>query len=243
MNPRLTAATTRRVLEQIRHDPRTVGLLLVVPSLLIGLMAWIFNDGRLFSAVGPDLLGLFPFIIMFLITSITTLRERRSGTLERLMTTPLGRFDFIVGYAIAFGLLAVVQSLIAVGFAVWVCGLSVQGNAWLLVLVAVANALLGTTLGLFASAFAATEFQVVQFMPLLVFPQALLGGIFVPRDRMPDVLRAISDWLPLTHAIEAFQHAAGTTDSGSVLREVAVVLAWAVAFTALGSVTLRRRTA
>ena len=243
MNPRLTLATAERVLTQIRHDPRTVGLLLVVPSLLIGLMAWIFNDSRVFDAVGPVLLGLFPFIVMFLITSITTLRERRSGTLERLMTMPLGRFDLVGGYAIAFGVLAVVQSLIAVAFAVWVCGLEVEGEVWLLVVVAVANALLGTTLGLFASAFASSEFQVIQFMPALVFPQALLGGIFVPRDRMPDVLQAVSDWLPLTHAIEAFQRAAGSTDAGEVLAEVAVVLAWVVAFVVVGSLTLRRRTA
>lgn len=243
MNPRLTMATAARVLEQIRHDPRTLGLLLVVPSLLIGLMAWIFNDHALFERVGPDLLGLFPFIMMFLITSITTLRERRSGTLERLMTMPLGRFDFVGGYAIAFGLLAVAQSLVAVGFAVWVCGLDVTGSVWLLVLVAVANALLGTTLGLFASAFASSEFQVVQFMPALVFPQALLGGIFVARSQMPDVLRSISDWLPLTHAIEAFQDAAATTDTTAVLREVAVVLTWVIALVALGSITLRRRTA
>jgi ABC transporter DrrB family efflux protein len=243
MNPRLTLATAERVLAQIRHDPRTVGLLLVVPSLLIGLMAWIFNDSRLFDAVGPVLLGLFPFIVMFLITSITTLRERRSGTLERLMTMPLGKFDFIGGYALAFGALAVVQSLIAVAFALWVCGLTVDNDAWVLIVVAVANALLGTTLGLFASAFASSEFQVVQFMPALVFPQALLGGIFVPRDRMPDVLRTISDWLPLTHAIEGFQKAAGSTDTGDVFTEVGVVLAWVVAFVVVGSVTLRRRTA
>jgi ABC transporter DrrB family efflux protein len=242
MNLALTLATALRVLQQIRHDPRTVALLLVVPSVLIGLMAWIFNDHRLFDAVGPDLLGLFPFIMMFLITSITTLRERRSGTLERLMTMPLGRFDFIVGYALAFGLLAVAQSLIAVGFALWVCGLDVRGNGWLLVLVALANALLGTTLGLFTSAFAATEFQVVQFMPVLVFPQALLGGIFIPRDRMPDVLRSVSDWLPLTHAIEAFQNAAASTDTETALREVTIVLAWVIAFIVLGSITLRRRT-
>jgi ABC transporter DrrB family efflux protein len=243
VNPLLTLATAERVLTQIRHDPRTVGLLLVVPSLLIGLMAWIFNDRQLFDQVGPVLLGLFPFIVMFLITSITTLRERRSGTLERLMTMPLGKFDFIVGYALAFGALAVVQSLIAVAFALWVCGLTVQGEVWLLVVVAVANALLGTTLGLFASAFASSEFQVVQFMPALVFPQALLGGIFVPRARMPDVLQSVSDWLPLTHAIEGFQKAAGQTDTGEVLGQVAIVLAWVVAFVVVGSLTLRRRTA
>jgi len=244
MNPRLTLATTARVLAQIRHDPRTIVLLLLVPSLLIGLMAWIFVNTKEFEVIGPALLALFPFIIMFLITSITTLRERRSGTLERLMTMPLGKFDFIVGYTLAFGLLAILQSLIAVGYAVWVCGLTISGNVWLLILVAVANAVLGTTLGLFASAFASTEFQVVQFMPALVFPQILLGGIFIPRAQMPDVLRSISDWLPLSHSIEALQKV--TMDSGAsatVLREVGIVALWALAFVVVGSLTLRRKTA
>jgi ABC-2 type transport system permease protein len=243
MNPRLTLATTARVLTQIRHDPRTVALLLLVPSLLIGLMAWIFVNTREFEAIGPALLALFPFIIMFLITSITTLRERRSGTLERLMTMPLGKFDFIVGYTLAFGLLAIIQSLIAVGYAVWVCGLTISGNAWLLILVAVVNAVLGTTLGLFASAFAVTEFQVVQFMPALVFPQILLGGIFIPRSQMPDVLRSISDWLPLSHSIEALQKVTTESNAASaVLTEIGIVALWAVGFVIVGSLTLRRRT-
>lgn len=242
MKPALVAATAGRVLTEIRHDPRTVGLLVLVPSLLTGLMAWIVNNAHVFDTIGPDLLGLFPFIVMFLVTSITTLRERRSGTLERLMTMPIGRFDFIVGYALAFGLVAAVQSVVAVLFAIWVCGLSVQGSVWLFVVAAVANGLLGTTLGLFASAFASTEFQVVQFMPALVFPQALLGGIFVPRESMPDVLRSISDWLPLTHAIEAFQDVAASTDTAEAWREIEIVLAWAVAFVILGALTLRRRT-
>lgn len=244
MNPRLTLATTRRVLSQIRHDPRTMVLLLVVPSLLIGLMAWIFVNANQFERIGPALLALFPFIVMFLITSITTLRERRSGTLERLLTMPLGKFDFIIGYALAFGLLATAQSLIAVGYAVWVCGLTISGNAWLLILVAVVNGLLGTTFGLFASAFAATEFQVVQFMPALVFPQILLGGIFVPRGQMPDVLRSISDWLPLTHSIEALQKVTFESNStGDVFREIGVVALWALGLVVVGSITLRRRTA
>jgi ABC-2 type transport system permease protein len=244
MSPRLALATAARVLAQIRHDPRTVALLLLVPSLLIGLMAWIFVNTKEFEALGPALLALFPFIIMFLITSITTLRERRSGTLERLMTMPLGKFDFLIGYTLAFGLLAVIQSLIAVGYAVWVCGLTISGNPWLLILVAVANAVLGTTLGLFASAFASTEFQVVQFMPALVFPQILLGGIFIPRSQMPDVLRSISDWLPLSHSIEALQKVTAVSNAtGTVFTEVGIVALWAVGFVIVGSLTLRRQTA
>src|SRR5690606_2542280 len=196
-------ATAGRVLAQVRHDPRTVGLLLIVPSLLIGLMAWLFASTPIFDKVGPAMLALFPFIVMFLVCSIGTLRERSGGTLERLLTLPLGKLEFILGYALAFALLAVLQAAIAVAFAVWVCDLDIAGSVWQLLLVALANGVLGTTLGLFASAFAQTEFQVVQFMPAIVFPQVLLGGVILPRAEMPGTLHAISDWLPLSHAVDA----------------------------------------
>jgi ABC transporter DrrB family efflux protein len=238
-----TLATAGRVLTQIRHDPRTVGLLIVVPSLLIGLVAWIFTDTDVFSTIGPAMLALFPFIVMFLVTSITTLRERRTGTLERLLSMPLGRADFIVGYTLAFALLAIVQTLVAVGYAVWVCGLDIKGSIWLLIAVALADAILGTTLGLFVSAFARTEFQVVQFLPALVFPQILLGGIFLPRDQLPDVLHAISDWLPLSHAIDALNAVANDTEDAAYIgAELLIIGAYALAAVILGSLTLQRRT-
>jgi ABC-2 type transport system ATP-binding protein/ABC-2 type transport system permease protein len=243
MNPGRTLATTGRILTQIRHDPRTIVLLLIVPSLLVGLVAWIFADTPVFDVIGPAILALFPIIIMFLITSITTLRERRTGTLERLLSMPLGKGDLILGYTLAFGLLAVIQSAIAVGYAVWVCGLEIQGSVWLLLAVAVADAILGTTLGLLASAFANTEFQVVQFMPALVFPQILLGGIFLPREQLPDVLRQISDWLPLSHAIDALQAVAtDSKDAAYIGGELLIIGAWIVGAVVLGSITLRRRT-
>lgn len=242
MNPRLTLATTGRVLTQVRHDPRTVGMLLVVPALLIGLLAWIFDDTPVFDRVGPAMLGMFPFIVMFLVTSITTLRERRSGTLERLLTLPLGKGDFIGGYAIAFGLLASLQAVVAVAWSVWVCGLEVEGSVWMLVLVAVVNGLLGTMLGLLASAFATTEFQVVQFMPIIVAPQILLGGIFLPRDQMPEALRVISDWLPLSYSIDAMGLVQSDGDAGEVLLDVLVVAAFSLGALVLAALTLRRRT-
>ena len=243
MNPRRTFATAGRVLTQIRHDPRTIVLLLVVPSLLIGLVAWIFSDTPVFDTIGPAMIALFPFIVMFLVTSITTLRERRTGTLERLLSMPLGKGDFILGYTLAFGLLAVLQSAVAVGYAVWVCGLTIAGSVWLLLAVAVADAVLGTTFGLLASAFARTEFQVVQFMPALVFPQILLGGIFLPRDQLPPALQTISDWLPLSHAIDALQAvASGSQDAAYIVGELLIIGAWIVGAVVVGSITLRRRT-
>ena len=238
-----TFSTAGRVLTQIRHDPRTVGLLLVVPSLLIGLVAWIFVDTDVFQTIGPAMIALFPFIVMFLVTSISTLRERRSGTLERLFSMPLGKGDFILGYALAFGFLAVFQTAIAVSFAVFVCGLEIEGSIWLLFAVTVADALLGTAFGLLASAFARTEFQVVQFMPLLVFPQILLGGIFIPRDQLPEVLEAISDWLPLSYAIDALTAVAdGSEDAAWIWARILAIAAWIVGSIVVGSITLRRRT-
>ena len=243
MNLQRTLATAGRILRQIRHDPRTILLLLIVPSLLIGLVAWIFSDTTAFSRIGPSMIALFPFVVMFLVTSITTLRERRTGTLERLLSMPLGKGDLILGYTLAFGLLAVLQSAIAVAFAVWVCGLSISGSLWMLFAVAVADAILGTTMGLLASAFANTEFQVVQFMPVLVFPQILLGGIFIVRSQLPDGLRQISDWLPLSHAIEAMQSvAANSHDAAYIGGELLVIGAWIVGSIVVGSITLRRRT-
>lgn len=238
-----TFATAGRVLRQLSHDPRSIALMLLAPSLLVGLFAWLFSDQEgVFDQFGGPILALFPFVIMFLITSITTLRERRSGTLERLMTTPLGKADFIIGYALAFGLMATLQAVVTVAFAVYVCGLEVTGPLWQLGLVAVVDAILGTALGLLASAFARTEFQAVQFMPVLVFPQIILGGLFMPRDQMPDVLYAISDWLPLSHAIDAVAAVGDGEEGWELYGPLLIVAAFAAGALILASLTLRRRT-
>ena len=245
MNPRTTLAVAGRVLTQVRRDHRTLVMLLVVPCALISLLWWMFEDvpGGMFDRFGPGLLAMFPFIVMFLVTSVTTLRERSSGTLERLLTMPMGKLDLLLGYALAFGLLAAVQSALAVAVSVGLLGLDVEGPVWLLGLVAVVDAVLGTALGLLVSAFAATEFQAVQFMPLLVLPQVLLCGLFVPRSALPGVLETVSDALPLSYAVDAMQHLVASSDTAAVGRDVAVVLAFAVGALALGAGTLRRRTA
>ena len=243
MSARLTMATASRVLAQVRHDHRTLALLMVVPCVLMGLLAWIYLNTGVFDAIGAPLLGIFPFLIMFLVTSIATLRERQSGTLERLLAMPLGKADLIGGYAVAFGLLAAVQAVIASGFALLVLGLDVAGPAWLLILVAVVDCLLGTALGLFLSAFAATEFQAVQFLPAFVLPQFLLCGLLVPRDQLPDVLYWISKLLPLSYAVDAMHTiTVDPNGTGAVLGDVAVVLGFVVVLIALGAATLRRRT-
>ena len=243
MNPRITLAVAARVLTQIRRDHRTAAMLLVLPCLLITLLWWMFQDSEaVFDRLGPGLLALFPFIIMFLVTSVTTLRERSSGTLERLLAMPMGKLDFLVGYAIAFGIVAAVQSALAVLLSVGLLDLNVEGPVWLLTVVAIADAVLGSALGLFVSAFATTEFQAVQFMPALVIPQILLCGLFVAREQLPTVLEKVSDVLPLSYATDAMQSLTRTSATGDVWQDVAVVAAFALAALGLGAATLRRRT-
>lgn len=243
MNPRLTALTARRVLAQLRGDRRTIALLLVVPLVLIGLLAWIYEGTPLFDRIGASLLGVFPFVVMFVVTSVATLRERTSGTLERLLTTPMGKGDLMVGYAIAFGIMAIVQSVIATSFAVWVCGLDIAGGVWLLVLVALAVAVLGTALGLLASGFARTEFQAVQFLPAFVLPQFLLCGLIAPRDQLPRVLELVSDVLPLSYAVDAMKAVTADPEPVStVLADLGILAGFILVALVLGSLTLSRRT-
>ncbi|MER7865087.1 ABC transporter permease [Amycolatopsis japonica] len=244
MNPALTLATARRILLQLRHDPRTVAMLIVVPSLLMVLLRFVFNSEAVFSRVAPALLGVFPFLIMFLITSITTLRERTTATLERLMTLPIGRMDLLFGYALAFGSIAIVQVGVAAGVSLAWLGLDIAGSIAMLLLIAVLDALLGMAVGLFVSAFARTEFQAVQFMPLFVLPQILLCGLFVPRGEMGWLLNWLSNVMPLSYAVEALTRVttSGTVDA-TLIRNLIIVGVCALAALVLGAATLRRRTA
>ncbi|MFJ5921929.1 ABC transporter permease [Kitasatospora sp. NPDC092948] len=242
---RRTLATARRVLAQLRHDPRTVGMLLVVPCLLLVLLKYMYDrQPGTFDRIGPELLGIFPLMVMFLVTSVAMLRERTTGTLERLLTMPLGKLDLLLGYALAFGLVALVQAALASALTIGLLGLTVAGPTWMVFAVALADGLLGMALGLLVSAFAATEFQAVQFLPAVLLPQLLLCGLFVPRADMAPVLRVISDVLPLSYAVDAMGRI--TTQSGiggRVVADLAVVAGSALLALALGAATLRRRTA
>ena len=242
MNARITAATAARVLGQLRADPRTVALLLVVPSVLMVLLRYVYDGApQTFDRIGLPLLGIFPFVTMFLVTSVAMLRERASGTLERLLTTRLAKLDLLVGYALAFTVAALAQVGVAAAVAFgWLDLAAPAGVGWV-VLLAVASALLGMALGLLVSAFAATEFQAVQFLPAVVLPQFLLCGLLVPRDRMLDLLRWVSEVLPLTYAVDGMVRVQSATVDGQLVRNLWVVLGWIAVALALGAATLRRR--
>jgi ABC-2 type transport system permease protein len=236
-------ATALRVLAQVRRDHRTIALLLVVPCVLMLLVESLFHGqpGK-FDRLGPPMLGLFPLIVMFLITSIAMLRERTGGTLERLMTMPLTRLDLLVGYGVAFGLLGALQAGLVTAFSVLVLGLNITGSTAAVLALAVANAELGMALGLFVSAFARTEFQAVQFMPAFILPQLLLCGLFVPRDEMAGWLHTLSALLPMTYAYDALVRVSEGRGGARLVLDIAVVLGTTCLALALGAATLRRRT-
>lgn len=243
MNPTITLATAHRILNQFRHDRRTVALMILMPSLLLILLRYVFNSELAFSRAAPALLAVFPFAIMFIVTSITTLRERTTATLERLMTMPIAKLDLLFGYAIAFGIVAVLQVVVAAGISLTWLGLEIGGSVWLLILIAVLDALLGTALGLLASAFARTEFQAVQFMPAIVMPQVLLCGLFAPRTDMTPILEWLSNVMPLSYAVDALTQVTVSADiTGALIRNLVIVAACAVLALVLGAATLRRRT-
>jgi len=245
MSLRATSATTRRVLSQLARDPRTILLIIAVPCLLETLLKEIFS-GRpaIFEHVGAPLLGLFPFVSMFVVTSVTMLRERTSGTLERLMTMPLSKLDLLAGYGGAFALVAVVQAAVVSALAFGPLGLEASGPRPAVAALAVGNATLGMSLGLLVSAFATTEFQAVQFMPAVVFPQLLLCGLFVDRAEMAHWLGLVSDALPLTYAYDALARvAAGGPYGWRFAADVGVTAGSILVALALGAATLRRRTA
>jgi ABC-2 type transport system permease protein len=250
MSPQAYLATTGRILRQLAGDHRSVAMILVVPSLVITLMYFMFQNAphrtgtpSPFNNACLIMLGVFPLIIMFLITSITMQRERVSGTLERILTTPLRRLDLLAAYGTAFSIAAAAQASLACVVAFWLLGFETAGNPLLVFAIAIINAVLGVGLGLLCSAFARTEFQAVQFMPVVIVPQLLLCGIIVPRDLLPEWLQWISNAMPASYALEALRQVGANTDlTATAARDIAIVVGFAVVALCLAAATLRRRT-
>lgn len=243
MKTRQVRATFNRVLKQLMHDHRSIALVIGVPTLLMGLLAWVYGSHPgVFNSVGGRLLGVFPLIMMFLITSVTTLRERTSGTLERLMTLPIGKAQFITGYSLAFGVLAIMQSVIVSLVSIYLFGLEIHGSILMIVLIALVDAILGTALGLAASSLARTEFQAVQMMPIIILPQIFISGLLVPREDLPHILKLVSNVMPLSYAIDATNIALQSHNfGGQYLQKIFVVGLITIGVLVVGAVTLPRQ--
>lgn len=238
-----TLATSGRVLRQLAHDKRTLALIFLLPCVLITLVKYIFqSEEQLFNQFAPMVLGIFPLIIMFLVTSIATLRERTAGTLDRLMTMPISKLDFVLGYALAFSLLGLIQASLASWVVIGLLDVPVAAGALPMLLGAVLAAFLGTAFGLFTSAFASSEFQAVQFLPAFIFPQLLTCGLFVPREHMAKGLQWFADIMPMTYSVDAMKQIATHSNwTGVLVRDFVVVVAIALGVLVLGSITIRRQ--
>ena len=243
MSAKRIFATAKRVLQQLQHDRRTIGLILFVPSVLMIIMRYVFNDATAtFSNLAPMILGIFPFTVMFLVTSVATLRERTAGTLERLMTLPIAKTDLLFGYALAFAGLTILQGAIASGVVMGLLGVSVTGGAGRLLIAATLAGLLGMSVGLFSSAFARSEFQAVQFLPAFILPQLLTCGLFVARDKMAEPLQWFSNVMPLTYIVDAMKQVTNQPGWGNdLVRDLAIISGYVVGALLLAAATLRRR--
>jgi ABC-2 type transport system permease protein len=195
---------------------------------------------------GPAFIGLIVFFLVFVVTSVSFLRERSQGTLERLMASPLRRGEIVLGYMLGFGLVALVQSLLVLVFALTVLRIHNEGNVLLVFLIEALLAIGAVNLGIFLSMFARTEFQAVQFIPIVLVPQVLLSGILFPIANEPGPLQYLSNVLPLTYAVYGMRDVmlkGSDLASGGLQLDLAVAVVFAVAMIVLASTTLRRRVA
>ena len=230
-----------RVMRQLIRDHRTMALILIVPLVVMTLIGLSFPEGSVLNYIAPALLATLALFFGFLLTGISFLRERSQGTMERLMASPVSRIDIVLGYILGFSLFAVAQSLIILLFTIFVLQVQYQGALWQIFVFLIIITVMALNLGLFASTFARTEFQVVQFIPLVIVPQVLLGGIFWPVEQMPTYLEYIAKVLPLTYAVDGLK---GIMLQGQTLLGVSldlgVLVAFAIALSVLGAVALRR---
>ncbi len=243
IEPSRTGATAERVLRQLGRDRRTLTLVLLLPPVLLLTLRLLFHRSPdTFERAGPALLGIFPLMTMFFVTSVAMLRERTSGTLERLLTTPVGRGDLLVGYGLAFAVIAAAQAALATALTVGPLGLSVRGSAALLFVTAILSSLLGTALGLWMSAFARTEFEAVQLIPAALIPQFMLCGILVPRHTMLPALDRLATVMPMTYVVDAMARLTTVRNVDRWLaRDITIVTGCTLAALGLAAVTLRRR--
>ncbi len=196
--------------------------------------------------LAPVIIPFLAFFLIFVLTDVSFLRERASGTLERLLASPLQRAELVLGYVLGFLLFALLQTVILVLFAIFVLGLRTNGSIAAIFVAQIAMVLVAVNLGLLLSAFARNEFQAVQFIPVVLLPQLLLSGILIPIQSLPALLRPLAWLMPLTYANEASRDVmvkgAPLTDP-IVFRDLGALVLLAVALALLASRTIRREVA
>lgn len=198
------------------------------------------KDTEFFDVLSPILIGFFVFFFVFLISGVGFLKERTSGTLEKLMSTPILRGEIVAAYLIGFGLFAIIQTLIVVLYTVNILDVVLIGSVWNVILINLILALVALSLGTLLSAFASSEFQMVQFIPIVIVPQVFFSGIF-QLDGMATWLQALAKIMPIHYAADAL---IGVMYKGEGLTEISknlyILLLFAAIFIVLNIFALKR---
>jgi ABC-2 type transport system permease protein len=239
-----TFSIANRIINQLIHDRRTMGLLIIAPLLIASIVGVSIPDTRMLDYIAPAILATLILFFSFLLTGISFQRERSQGTLERLMASPVSRFDIVGGYLLGFLLFALVQTLIIFFYMVYVLDINFQGELWQIIVFEIIIGIGAVCLGTFASTFARNEFQIMQFIPIVILPQMFLCGLLWPVEQMPDYLQWIAKFLPLTYGVEGIRAMMLDGENlAGVGKEVGILAAFAVGFLVLASLTLRRGSA
>jgi len=230
-----------RIIQQLIRDRRTIALLVFVPLIIASLVGVSVPDKSVLDYTAPAIMAMLILFFGFLLTGISFLRERSQGTLERLMASPISRIDIVAGYLLGFLLFALVQTLIIFFYMVYVLNVSYRGDLWQILLFQVLIGIGAVCLGTFFSVFARNEFQMMQFIPLIIVPQMFLCGVLWPVSQMPDYLQWIAKFLPLTYGVEGIRALMQEgKDLLNIGTDIGILAAFAVGLLILASLTLRR---
>ena len=235
-------AITERIIRQILRDRRSIGLLIIGPLIVMSLVGFSLYDQRtILDRVAPGLLAVFVLFFTFILTGVGFLRERAQGTLERLQTTLVGSFDIMLGYMLGFLIFAIVQTIVIFTFTVFALRIDYSGSLWEIGVVLFLVVTVAVSLGIFISSFASNEFQVVQFIPIVLAPQIFLSGVIIPVDQMPQLFEWLSLVLPLTYAVEALREIMlRGTDLAALWGNLVALAVFSLALLAAAVATLRR---
>ncbi len=239
--PRYALPIARRIILQLGRDRRTLALIVLAPVLVMTLIGLSFPDKSQLDYIAPALLATVALFFSFLITGVSFLRERSQGTLERLLASPVSRLDVALGYLLGLFVFALLQTLIIFFFTIYVLGVTYHGALWQIIVFQLVIITGSVNLGIFTSTFARNEFQVIQFIPIIILPQIFLGGILWPVEQMPEYLQYLSNVLPLTYAVRGLRDIMlyGNT-LWDVRLDFLVLIIFTLITTALASLTLKR---
>jgi len=236
-----TLTIARRIINQLIRDRRTIALVVIVPLVIASLIGVSVPDKSILDYTAPAMLAFLILFFGFLLTGISVLRERTQGTMERLMASPVSRLDIVGGYLLGFLLFALIQTLIIFFYMVYVLKINYYGELWQILVFQVLIGIGAVCLGTFFSVLAKNEFQMVQFIPLIIIPQLFLCGVLWPVSQMPDYLQWLANCLPLTYGVDGMRammlQGQGLLDIG---KEIGVLAGYAVALLVLAALTLRR---